>query len=344
MKRRPEAKGILLALADRCDDDGRNAWPAVSTMAAEAEISVRTAHVVLEALVASGLIAEQEPPRQHKPRTWMLNPSALAALSDPQDVADLESTSDPQQAAALAPRDGPSDPQHAAALTPGPGPQIERSGPQSERSGPQIWSPGPQHVADEQSLEQSFERRERTTAALPRFVEQATEPNHDNYHVIEALARTLLKATAFESESDLIDATKTACAQRHIDYGRQVAPDVVGRACASAWFNHHHHHPTTLSSREEAPVLDQQTPPTTTPVDKPHLELLAARAIAHALVGTCPTKGELLSALSELCPLIAPDIVRAAATFVWTGYQLGHTPTSNTALTRGDARTRLALR
>jgi DNA-binding transcriptional regulator YhcF (GntR family) len=69
MPRRPEAKGILLALADRADEAGGNAWPSVATMAAEAEVSVRTAQKVLAELASAGLIEEQARPTQHRPRT-----------------------------------------------------------------------------------------------------------------------------------------------------------------------------------------------------------------------------------------------------------------------------------
>jgi hypothetical protein len=101
IKRRPEAKAILMALADRCDDAGQNAWPSVALMAAESEISPRTAYTVLETLRSQGIIQEQEPPRQHRPRTWKLNLDSLKNLAGPQHVAGLKSDSAPQDPAAL---------------------------------------------------------------------------------------------------------------------------------------------------------------------------------------------------------------------------------------------------
>lgn len=97
MRCRPLAKLVLLALADRCDEDGRGAWPALATIAAEAEVDdVRTVSARLRALAAAGLIVEQAPPRQRRPRTWALNLDALDRLarplseSDPQPVAPLD--------------------------------------------------------------------------------------------------------------------------------------------------------------------------------------------------------------------------------------------------------------
>lgn len=155
-QRRPAAKGILLALADRCDDDGRNAWPSIATIATEVEIGARTAQRILRDLQQLGLIDEQAPPRQHRPRTWRLNPTALvalaglrlttkdceeidgatydkeaeAALSDLHTVAGLPNL-DTTQRAGLA---NPDTPQHAGLSEPsdgsddGPGVTAETSG------------------------------------------------------------------------------------------------------------------------------------------------------------------------------------------------------------------------
>jgi len=135
MRRRPETKAVLLALADRCSDDGLDAWPSVATIAAESEIGVRIADACLASLRELGLIAEQAPPRQHRPRTWMLNLDAIAALSDTHDRAPLTASAGPQ---------------HAATLT-NSGSQVLSPGPQILRSGSQISTSGSQHVADEQS-------------------------------------------------------------------------------------------------------------------------------------------------------------------------------------------------
>ena len=68
-----------------------------------------------------------------------------------------------------------------------------------------------------------------------------------NFRVINALAADLLQvgewktvpgdATKIESIADLIEATKTECARRQIDYGQSdtVPFDVVHRAATAAW-------------------------------------------------------------------------------------------------------------
>lgn len=98
MRCRPLAKLVLLTLADRCDDDGRDAWPSLATIAAESEVADgRTITARLRDLAALGLIVEQAPPRQRKPRTWAINLAALDRLARPL------SDSDPQPAAPLEP-------------------------------------------------------------------------------------------------------------------------------------------------------------------------------------------------------------------------------------------------
>jgi hypothetical protein len=82
---------VLSALADRCRDDGRNAFPSVQLIAAESEIGVRTADHCLAALRTAGFIDEQAPPRQHCPRTWQLNLDVIRAHVAPQALAYLDS-------------------------------------------------------------------------------------------------------------------------------------------------------------------------------------------------------------------------------------------------------------
>jgi hypothetical protein len=81
MPRRAQVKAVLLALSDRCDDDGFNAWPSVATIAAETELAERAVQYALRHLEAADLIGEQEKPRQHRPRTWFLNLDELVRLS-----------------------------------------------------------------------------------------------------------------------------------------------------------------------------------------------------------------------------------------------------------------------
>ena len=137
VKRRPEVKAVLLALADKCLPDGTNARPAVATIAAEVEISVRTVHACLATLRDLNLIAEQAPPRQHKPRVWRLNLPAIKALD--KDAA-------PQHPAALT--DSNPDAQHAADLT---SPDVQASNPhaQDRESGAQLLNPDAHAVAED---------------------------------------------------------------------------------------------------------------------------------------------------------------------------------------------------
>jgi hypothetical protein len=149
MKRRPEAKAVLLALADDANDAGENAFPSVFTIAAEVEIGTRTADAVLAGLRAQGLIEEQEPPRQHRPRTWRINLAALAALAAPQTVAAL--TAD--RPAGSCDPDQTSEPQHAATL--------KSSDPQNQNPDPQNRAPDPQPDVDEQENGSTEQERER---------------------------------------------------------------------------------------------------------------------------------------------------------------------------------------
>jgi hypothetical protein len=127
VKRRPEVKAVLRALADKCQPDGTGARPAVATIAAEAEIGVRTAHACLAALRDLDLIVEQEPPRQHKPRVWRLNLHAIRAL-------------DPKAGA-----------QHAAGLT-SRDPQTFSTAPQETGPGAQFSNPDAHAAADDPVL------------------------------------------------------------------------------------------------------------------------------------------------------------------------------------------------
>jgi hypothetical protein len=124
VKRRPAVKGVLLALADKCHDDGTNAWPSEATIAAEAEVSVKTARACLTTLRDLKLIVEEARPRQHKPRVWRLNLRAIRAL------------------------EGKADRQHAAGLT-STDRQSLKSGRQDRESDAQILTPDEHSVADD---------------------------------------------------------------------------------------------------------------------------------------------------------------------------------------------------
>jgi hypothetical protein len=68
-------------LAYAAQEDGRDAWPSIATLGRCAEISEHVVVDCLRQLREIGLIAEQAPPRQRRPRTWQLNVAALERLA-----------------------------------------------------------------------------------------------------------------------------------------------------------------------------------------------------------------------------------------------------------------------
>src|SRR5262249_52588525 len=80
--------------------DGANAWPSIATIGREVELSPRTVQERLGALRRIGVIVEQAPPAQHRPRTWRLDLTVLRTLADTQHSAGLE-PSDTQQRSTL---------------------------------------------------------------------------------------------------------------------------------------------------------------------------------------------------------------------------------------------------
>lgn len=126
---RPTAKLCLLALADRCDENGLGAWPSLATIAKETEVDdTRTIAARLRSLEKLGLIYEQEPPRQRKPRTWALNLAAIDALAQRLPLID-----DPRPSTPCTPDEPPAPPEV----------QLELLGPQDFRPDPQAAAPDP---------------------------------------------------------------------------------------------------------------------------------------------------------------------------------------------------------
>jgi hypothetical protein len=237
MKGRPECKAVLLALSDRCNHDGLDAWPSVATIAAEVEISKRTVDKCLATLRDYGLIAEQIPPSQRKPRTWRLDLPALAALVGPQALATLTAKLKEQRGT-----------QRAAylvhlledALTG----QRRAGDSQNQVSGSQVSQSGPHTIADDPIILNSPMNERTATSSrfslllTPAQLERvAHEPAADgNYSVIERVALAWLEKHPSASECELRAAVKDACASLHIDCGRHsdVEVAVVSKACASA--------------------------------------------------------------------------------------------------------------
>lgn len=77
----------------------------------------------------------------------------------------------------------------------------------------------------------------RTNTGLRPPHPRAIEPSEDgNYRVIEKIAIGVLNEQGFTDESEFNAVVTSVVARFSIDYGREVAPDVVDRACTSAIF------------------------------------------------------------------------------------------------------------
>mgnify|MGYP001610093510 CR=1 FL=1 len=71
----PVSKLILLKFADCANDQGRNAWPAVATVADECGVSERTVQRVLRTLEAAGIISfDDVESRRHSTNTYTITP------------------------------------------------------------------------------------------------------------------------------------------------------------------------------------------------------------------------------------------------------------------------------
>ena len=65
-------KSVLVALADNAWEDGSNAWPSLSTLAAKTDLTSRTVYAALLRLMLAGYIQRDDTPRQHKPAVYRL--------------------------------------------------------------------------------------------------------------------------------------------------------------------------------------------------------------------------------------------------------------------------------
>jgi hypothetical protein len=70
-------KFILLALCEKADNDGTNAWPSVATLARYAECSERTVQRALGRLRRDGWITETSKATRYRPRVYSVNLSRL---------------------------------------------------------------------------------------------------------------------------------------------------------------------------------------------------------------------------------------------------------------------------
>jgi hypothetical protein len=233
LPRLPAAKGVLLALADDCDDDGRGryAGPALATIGREAALCRRSVINHLARLQAIGVIVEQVRPTQHRPRTWRIDLPTLARWVDP-----LAPLSDPDRqlvarlTAADSPLDGPSDMHPVAPLTRSRGAIWDARGASLSPQGCNSLHPN--------GIKNGVQNGNRTPAPTPAFAfaDKAKEPNGDNVRNIKKLAIDLLAETGRLPFGEFVERVKQRCADLRIDYGRDeaVPDDVVHRACLLA--------------------------------------------------------------------------------------------------------------
>lgn len=73
---------VMLKLADHANDEGSKVWPAVATIADQAQCSERTVQNVLKALRACGLIVAVRPGGGNMPTVYELNVALLRGLSN----------------------------------------------------------------------------------------------------------------------------------------------------------------------------------------------------------------------------------------------------------------------
>lgn len=83
---------VMLKLADHANDEGSKVWPAVATIAAQAQCSERTVQNVLKAFRDCGLVGVVKPGGGASPTIYTLNVSLLNALASAK--AQLEGSAD----------------------------------------------------------------------------------------------------------------------------------------------------------------------------------------------------------------------------------------------------------
>ncbi|GEM_PF-6922552 len=93
-------KFILLALCEKADNDGSNAWPSVATLARYAECSERTVQRALSELRQKGWISIARKATQYRPRVYTVN---LDRLQGCQSVTHQPTTEASRGDTAMAP-------------------------------------------------------------------------------------------------------------------------------------------------------------------------------------------------------------------------------------------------
>jgi hypothetical protein len=205
MRRRPAAKLVLMQLADRANDDGMNAWPAVATVARECELGTRTVEAILKDLRANGFIAEQAKPRYHRPRTWRI---VVSALVDPHDRAGLARS--PARSC---------DP--SASSGAGGAPHGRVQGPQPHTQEPQNRTTGSQDLADDPSVHPSDDPiiDPKNSGAAPRSTKTTKKREHpESYPVLVKLAHEVIDTNPGGVFPDQLEDLKIRAARLHIPY------------------------------------------------------------------------------------------------------------------------------
>ncbi len=76
---------IAQCLANHAQDDGRNAWPSISTIVQETRFSERTVRQALRSLEGKGVIAVEHPANHRRPTTYCF-PDYIVTRATPLDL------------------------------------------------------------------------------------------------------------------------------------------------------------------------------------------------------------------------------------------------------------------
>ena len=241
MKRRPAAKLVLLALADKAHDDGRNAWPSIATIGGESELGEHTVRKCLEALKHADIIQEQAPPRYRRgegrrARAWMLNLERLATLAPPhtgdlenptaRTSADLDDTDGAQRLEESATPHNATAAPHFSNLTP----HCRNSTPRTSADDPVLEpvlnsplnekpvaaksaapAPTPQKPKGDEKRKDAETEEPTATTKLGR----STNPVHAE--LLDAARATVSTTWPLNSQQQLLDQIKSRCPGKYIE-------------------------------------------------------------------------------------------------------------------------------
>jgi hypothetical protein len=229
---RPRAKLVLLSLANRCWPDGSQARPSKKTIAQETEIrDDRTVTRYLNKLHELGLIHEQAPPGQHRPRVWRLDLDALQRLrpSKSADAASIDSPSarpDPTDINVPSENPDPSDigvPSETFGHT---DPAFRQSGVQFLETDPSFSRPDPSDINVPRSVfDPSFDP---SIEPIAHTNENKDNRRDGNLRGARAIVRPLMAQNLADSEV-LRQAREQLLASPDVDHGSD-PDDLLQRA------------------------------------------------------------------------------------------------------------------